>query len=549
MVHNINKRLIFFVFSFFLIFNIASSGGHFDIWDGVEAFLVTESMVLKHSAKLYPDLPSIKKLDFNIRYVVWFLKSSEDKKLYNYETIPLEPVYSFRSLFLSAIAVPFYYLATFSSISQVAVVGLFVNSLLISLTSLVIFCFSFEVYRSNKIAVVLSLIFGLCSFVWAYNTTLWPQPLQTLCLIASVYFIYLSLHRHSSFICHYTRVNRKDNNHDTYNNVKRDSIKGIYFAGLGGLFLGLSVFAHPSSLILIPGFVAYSIFSMRRSSRELISFVTILAIILFLIGLVNYSRFGSFAEFGYFYYGTLSAHGGWIGLWGLMASPGAGLIFYFPIVILLPIAFRYFYRKNKGLFLLFSYILIVTWLFAGTLYFGGRQGDRAWGGGAEAWGPRYLVPVLPFITVVLGTLFLHMRKGLILKLAIIISLCGAGFYVNLLGKLIWYGLDYSLYLQTHSPTITTTTSPYDPMTWNPSYSPIVLHAKTLMDNYASYLQPTIYHSFLWNTYGLAPCSYDIYLFCKFGIIPVLLLSAAISVLAIFIIMELRTRSPQKKEQV
>ncbi|HYT01647.1 MAG TPA: hypothetical protein VEL70_01975, partial [Candidatus Acidoferrum sp.] len=64
MVHNINKRLIFLVFSFFLIFNIASSGGHFDIWDGVEAFLVTESMVLKHSAKLYPDLPSINKLCF-----------------------------------------------------------------------------------------------------------------------------------------------------------------------------------------------------------------------------------------------------------------------------------------------------------------------------------------------------------------------------------------------------------------------------------------------------------------------------------------------------
>ena len=506
-------------------------------------------MVLKHSAKLYPDLPSIKKLDFNIRYVVWFLKSSEDKKLYNYETIPLEPVYSVRSLFLSAIAVPFYYLGIISSISPVAVVGLFVNSLLISLTALIIFCFSFEVYRSNKIAVVLSLIFGLCSFVWAYNTTYTPQPLQTLCLIASIYFVYLSLHRHSSFICHYTRVNLKDNNHDTYNNTKRDSIKGIYFAGLGGLFLGLSVFAHPSSLILIPGFIAYSIFSMRLNSRELISFVTILAIILFLIGLVNYSRFGSFAEFGYFYYGTLSAHGGWIGLWGLLASPGAGLIFYFPIVILLPIAFGYLYRENKGLFLLFSYILIVTWLFAGTLLFRGKAGRPGMGWGGLNVGTEVFDTSTPIHYSYLGTLLLHMRKGLILKLAIIISLCGAGFYVNLLGKLIWYGLDYRLYLQTHAVTTNTTTSPYDPMTWNLSYSPIVLHAKALMDNYASYLKPTIYHSFLWNTYGLAPCSYDIYLFCKFGIIPVLLLSATIAVLAIFIIKELRTGSPQKKEQV
>jgi hypothetical protein len=543
MVHDNNKRLIILVFSFFLIFNVVSSGGHFDTWDGVEAFLVSESMVLKHSAKLYPDLPSMQKLSFNIRYVVWFLKSSEDKKLYNYETIPLEPVYSIRSLFLSAIAVPFYYLAIISSISPVVVVGLFVNSLLISLTALVIFCFSFEVYRSNKIAFVLSLIFGVCSFVWVYNTTLWPQPLQALCLIASAYFIYLSLHHHSSFICHYIRVNRKHNHHDSYNNAKKDSVKGIYFAGLGGLFLGLSVFAHPGSIILIPGFIAYSIFSMRRNSRTLTSFVIVLAIILFLIGLVNYSRFGSFAEFGYFYYGTLSAHGGWTGLLGLLVSPGVGIIFYFPIVILLPIAFTYLYRENKGLFSLFSYVLIVTWLFAGTLYFGKGQGDRAWGGGAEAWGPRYLVPVLPFITVVLGTLFLHMRKRLFLKLAIIISLCGAGFYVNLLGKLIWYGLDYPLYLQTYA--LRVGTRAYSSITWYPSYSPIILHMKVLMDNYATSLHTTIYQSFVWKTYGLAPCSFDVYLFCKLGITPVLLLSAVIAVLAIFIIMELRTRSPQK----
>ncbi len=56
------KRLILLVFSFFFLINIASSGGHFDYWDGVEAYLVNESMVIKHSAMLYPDVPGVEKL-------------------------------------------------------------------------------------------------------------------------------------------------------------------------------------------------------------------------------------------------------------------------------------------------------------------------------------------------------------------------------------------------------------------------------------------------------------------------------------------------------
>jgi abortive infection bacteriophage resistance protein len=59
-----NKRLIFLIFSFFFLVNIISAGGHFDWWDGVETFFVTESMVLKHSAKLQPDVPKRKRTKF-----------------------------------------------------------------------------------------------------------------------------------------------------------------------------------------------------------------------------------------------------------------------------------------------------------------------------------------------------------------------------------------------------------------------------------------------------------------------------------------------------
>ena len=57
----INKRLVASIFVFFFLVNILSGGGHLDWWDGTEAFVLTESMVLRHSAKLHPDLPTLKK--------------------------------------------------------------------------------------------------------------------------------------------------------------------------------------------------------------------------------------------------------------------------------------------------------------------------------------------------------------------------------------------------------------------------------------------------------------------------------------------------------
>jgi hypothetical protein len=517
---SINKKLILLVFSFFLLVNIASSGGHFDVWDGTETFLVTESMVLKHSAKLYPDIPSVKSIPFDILWSEGYNAGHQGLRFYDVNKIP--PLYTVRSLLLSAIAVPFYYAASIFSVSPVNVVGLFVNSLIMSLTSLVIFCFSFEVYGSRKISFILSLIYGVCSFVFPYHTTLLPQPLQALTLIASTFFIYKSIHNHQdrlSFICHYTTPNNKNKNNN----------RGIYYAGLGGLLLGLSVFAHPTSVILIPAFALYSIFSMRHNRKSLASFFIALAITLSFMGLVNYLRFGSFTEFGYGGFSALASHAGWIGLVGLLVSPGVGIIFFFPIAILLPLAFRYMYRENKGLFFLSAYIIVANWLYFGTLSY---WEPFAWSGGI-AWGPRYFISMLPFITIVSGALLIQLRKPhfkyrLPLKISII-TLCVAGFCITLLGKLVWfmYDLNYMWgieHIVTQWPEM---------MIWNPNYSSIILHIKMLMSDYVTTIHPE--HSLYWTAYGLAPCPVDVYVFCKFGIAPIILLGAAIAILAAIII--------------
>jgi hypothetical protein len=216
---------------------------------------------------------------------------------------------------------------------------------------------------------------------------------------------------------------------------------------------------------------------------------------------------------------------------GLLASPGAGLIFFFPIAILLPISFRYMYRKNRSLFILSAYVSVVSWLYFGTISYAEPSG---WSG-AGSWGPRYLIPTLPFLTVVSGALFLNLKRSRFFLKPLITILFVAGFFVNLLGVLVWYMYGYSYGWEV------TGFNSMDVMTWNPYYSPIVLHFKALISDFTSHLQPR--HN--WTSYGLAPCSYNLYLFCKFGITPILLLLAISGVIAGRILMVINRFTPRE----
>jgi hypothetical protein len=518
LVHASDKRIILLVFGFLFLINIVSSGGHLDWWDGIEAFLVTESMALKHTAKLDPSVPSIKELNFYVNYTLYANTAIQTGKYSNPQNVTFEPVYTVRSLLLSAAAVPFYYVGLVFSVSPIVVIGLVVNSLFISLTAVIIFCISAEVQRSRKVALALSLIYSVCSFAWPYNTTFWVQPLQGLLLTLSAYLLILAHHRNHSFLCRYT--------------VLKSKWSGSLLAGLAGLSLALSVFAHPSSLIYIPAFLAYSFFSvMRQQKKSFILLLVILIVVLSLVGLTNYIRFGSFTEFGYGYFSSLDAHNGWRGLIGLLISPGAGLIFYFPLAILLPLGARYMYKDNRALFFLCLYILAVSWIYVGTLSFGSEP--SSWSGGV-AWGPRYLLPILPFMMIILGSIFLRIKKGYFLR-SLVLGLCLAGFYVNLSGILIWfqYGFMYGLTIEG----LAAHPNYMDIMTWSPFYSPIVQHTRALATDYVTTIVPEQYTntSWYWAAYGNAPCKYDLYIYCNLGVVPFLVITTGIVIIAILII--------------
>jgi hypothetical protein len=114
-----------------------------------------------------------------------------------------------------------------------------------------------------------------------------------------------------------------------------------------------------------------------------------------------------------------------------------------------------------------------------------------------------------------------------------IALSTAGFVVNIPGILIWseYGTIYAWdreRLGVHALEI---------MTWNQSYSPMVLHMEILAGDYISKIpvEDYRYSGWYYAAYGLAPCPYDLYIFCKSGIIPVLLFGGIALVLAAFML--------------
>ena len=99
---------------------------------------------------------------------------------------------------------------------------------------------------------------------------------------------------------------------------------------------------------------------------------------------------------------------------------------------------------------------------------------------------------------------------------ILIVVCAVSFIINLPGILVWseYGLLYAWTKERLG------NNAMEIVTWDPKYSPMVQHFKILNEDYISNIPVASYKDTAWDyiTYGLAPCKYDLYIFCKVGIV-------------------------------
>jgi len=275
-----------------------------------------------------------------------------------------------------------------------------------------------------------ALIYAFATWAWPHSRTLFTEPLTTLWLMAGFYALLIA--------------------RDRKTNAWLPCV-------LSGIFLALSITTRSPTAILVPFFGLYVLWLFLRPrlnanesagdggapprldfSRArlapIIAWTLGLAIVLLPWMALNSRLFGSPFTTGYgnqaesFFFQTPL----YVGLYGLLVSPGKGIIWYAPVLILLFATFPLFWRWAR------PEALLCLGLFAAETFF--HATVIVWYG-AGAWGPRYLAIVLPFVLLPLAMLWgdngwlasAPSASGRWARHLVVWGLIAIGFFVNFAG--------------------------------------------------------------------------------------------------------------------
>ena len=121
----------------------------------------------------------------------------------------------------------------------------------------------------------------------------------------------------------------------------------------------------------------------------------------------------------------------------------------------------------------------------------------------------------------------------------IVLLSVGGFFVNLLGNLVW--VQYAFSYGWGPEGIWKIEDKSSVFTWNPFHSPIVQSIKVLLSNWTSTIVNPVDGYMKIGLYG---CNYDVFFYCKFGIFPIILLGVGISIVG-YILLKILTTTDKK----
>lgn len=194
-------------------------------------------------------------------------------------------------------------------------------------------------------------------------------------------------------------------------------------------------------------FLGYYLLRARRQWYLLFAGAGLSLLLMFA---TNYARFGDIFEAGYSAYtGPRFPTPLLLGLYGLILSPGKGLLLYAPLLLLLGFGSG-LHRRRRDLFWFVALLAVSSFCFLGKYF--------SWHGD-HAWGPRYVVFLIPFLMLNLVGLNPRLTRPLLLFALL-------GFIGNFGGVLVYFN----------------TTMVYGINTWHlqdevaPGMSPYYLHS-------------------------------------------------------------------------
>ncbi|MBI4484264.1 MAG: hypothetical protein HY652_15425 [Acidobacteria bacterium] len=335
----------------------------------------------------------------------------------------------------SLAAVPFYGLGSAASQLLPRYDRRWILRFFVSLTNTLVAAASVAVFFSlaralgcgPRAGLLLALVLGFATPLWVYAKTFLSQPLM-LCLLLS------------SFLA---AVRRRP--------------------AWAGTLLGCAVLVRFESLLGAPVLLWYGGLSRRRATwGPALWFLIPLALALSGVGAYNVARFGSPLDFGY----REEFSSAWYeGLFGLALAPGKSLFLFAPVVLIGMLSLKVFCRVHRREAAALSCLVALLVLFYSTWH--------EWDGGFIFWGPRYLVPLIPFLLIpIIGRLKQEPPWKGRWKAALVVILF-ASFAVQALGVVVhWHKALSHSYLELEAAGLTKPEIRRQ-LLYNPAYSPVL----------------------------------------------------------------------------
>lgn len=404
-----DRSIAFCIFGFLLACYLFSYTGIIQSSDGLAVFATAESIARRGE------------LDSN--QLLWMGNQQGNLG-------PDGDLYSRKGLGMTLLAVLLIWPAKFWPAVGLVHAALLLNPLLTAWTGGLVFRTGRRLSWNRSTAVATALIFGLATLAWPYTQTFFSEPVSGFGLYAAFYGL-LS----------YMQTARKR------------------YLLAGGLAWGIAYLARVANLVTLPLYLAAVVVAVLAAPpledrdrgprphsvggmaqvllfdhwRPLVSFLTPIVV----AGLVslwwNWARFGSIWDSGYVE--TERFNGvWWFGVVGLVAGPARGLLWYSPALLLAGPGGVWFWRHARGVLYFCLALSVLTIALYGKWYM--------WHGG-YSWGPRFIVPLMPFLALLAGPAWdawvVQRRAGILGQVAVY-ALLLLSIAVQWLGMLVPFGL-------------------------------------------------------------------------------------------------------------
>ena len=428
------KRIYIYLFLFSVLANLLVSGGRLTATDELEVYLTTESIVER--GELAISLESVKNLLVGRGGKTYYGAGIAQWAL----SIPLY-IGGKLGADLLGLSEP---QRTFAIKAAVSLL----NQIFAGLVAVVMFAFGVKLGYSRRLSLFLTLGLLFTTNLFPYFKSFMREPQLLLYLLAACYYLYVFKLQ-----------------------SKRSSLI------LAGFFCGLGLLTRLTSVITIPVLYFYllsilwnreeHIPKFKQLTKGSLAFGTPILFAIIVNMVYNYVQFESVIGMPYaraeFTTPVL------VGSYGLLFSSGKSLFLYAPLTILIFAACSRFRPQFKmELYLFIGLVLVNVFFFAMF---------EAWAGDGS-WGPRYLIPILPFLILPIGVLL--QSRSLAKRAAI--GLAAIGFIIQIGGVSIYLGNyireigEYPYTKEFNDPEFMYKSH------FVPNYSPVVGHWRMLVRN-------------------------------------------------------------------